>query len=469
MCAIVGVYRRPSGDPSDARAAQLAASMLVELQHRGTHGAGLIAAGKEQSFARVRAMGPVVQVLTPNVCLGLPGHMAIAQTRYPTAGQKKDPDPERNLGPLYANTKYGGWVAVAHNGNFLGGNALRDELMRRGSILQTGTDTEVLLHLIAFSKQPTLREAIIEAVRALPLAYSLLILTQDHMYAVRDPLGVRPLLSGWWKNTARVFASESCAFDAVEAVVDGEVAPGEMIIVGERGEERLRVTPGALVPRPCIFERVYFMRSNSDGGRVMTARIAAGKRLAAYDPVPGSLIVGVPDSGLPAAYGYADQVGVGLTPGLVRVNTAFRAFMQDTPAERAATVRLKHAAVRTLIEGKKVTLVDDSLVRGDSSAGIVSKLMTAGAQEVHLRIASPRVIDACHYGIDTPTREELIAHKIPDDQDLAQKLGAASVRFLLHSDLVEATREATGESTYCTTCFDGIPLPVVTAQPPLAA
>lgn len=462
MCGIAGVVRNLSGDPNDSRAAQDAALMLQLLQHRGSVGAGLVSAcGEGKYLLQHRGLGLVSHVLTPHVCEALTGNLAIAQTRYPTAGQKDDPNPSRNLGPLYGETRYGR-LAVAHNGNLIGGEALREELKNDGSVLQTGIDTEVLLHRIARSKQATLTEAILEVLRSLPLAYAFLIMSEDRLYVVRDRLGVRPLMMARAAGCT-LFASETAAFDAVPGIDRdsyAEVPPGELLVFGHRFRERYPIfEESSVMPRPrrCLFEYVYFARPNSDGGRVLVSRVAAGRLLATRAPVPpGSIIVGVPDSGLAAASGFAEASGEQLVFGLVRDHNQGRAFMRPTPSEREHAVRLKHSVVEELVRGKVVVLVDDSLVRGPTAKGLIKKLLRAGVLEVHVRIASPEVRDPCHYGIDTPRHDELFAHNFKTCEEMAAELGATSVRFLALPDLIEAVSTTTGVEGFCTACFDGI-------------
>ncbi len=452
MCGITASWMK-GRSRQGARAARKAAAMLRMLQHRGHEGAGAcVSQGKGLPFLAVRGTGPVMDVLSDAVCNTLIGKAAVAQTRYSTAGEKNDPNPVRNLGPHYAETKYGN-VAIVHNGNLKGSTALRRELKNSGVRFQTGTDTELFLQFIAQSKKGTLREAIVDALARIPIAYSFIVMGEEHLYAMRDPYGVRPLVLG--ENVdAYVLASETSAIEVSGSTVLRDIEPGELLEIGEEGLKSYRFAKRK-TERPCIFENVYFARPDNLGGAVQDSRILAGRFLALKHPSPSGVVVGVPNSGLMAANGYAQQLGLPLTFGIVRHDNEGRAFMKPTMDAREVSVRFKHTVVRSAVNSKSVTLIDDSLVRGKTLERIIALLRAAGAVAVHVRIASPMVIHPCFFGIDTPSHDELFANQHPTEASMALQLRADSVEFLTLAELIESSKQATGQQTYCTMCFDG--------------
>ncbi len=443
MCGIIGVFGQD--------AARIAAFGLHRLQHRGQEAAGIVSSDS-LTLSRKHGLGLVAEVFAEEDLQGLPGFFAIGQTRYSTTGSKRAPDPLRNTGPLYAELDLGP-VAIAHNGNLKGETAMRNTLKGDGAIFQTDTDTEVLIHLLARSKQAEFGDRLVEALQSLPIAYSFVILTREHLYAVRDPKGIRPLVLGKLNKQqyGYVVASETTALDIVGAEYMREIEPGEILKLNFWTFESRRFAKEE-TPRPCIFEYVYFARPDSDGGTVMRSREEAGKLLARHHKAAAEIVIGVPDSGIYAAQGYAETLGLPLRFGLVRSHFG-RAFLNPTDADRARAVTLKHSVVEGVVKGKSVVLIDDSLVRGQTLSQLITLVREKGARAVHVRIASPRVVHPCYYGIDTPTFGELFANKHPTDERMAQQLGADSVEFLTVEELKEAVGEATGKKTFCTTCF----------------
>jgi len=453
MCGIVGVYVK-NGNTLDTRASRVASLALQRMQNRGYEGAGAASSdGTNDQFKMQHSLGLVRTSLSPAICDKLSGHMVIAQTRYSTAGKKRDLNPERNIGPLYADTA-GGQIAVVHNGNLKGATRLRDELKSEGSIFRTSTDTEVLLHLLARSGAGTFLERLKKTLPKLPVSFSFVIMTSEGLWAVRDPKAIRPLVLGG-NEEMYVVASERTALDILNVPYLREIEGGEILGIGRNGLVRTRFAPEE-TPRPCIFEYVYFARPDNENGAMMASREEAGRLLARNHSGPkGGIVVGVPDSGLVAASGYAEEMGLRLELALVRDHVESRAFMHPTAEERAQAQLLKHACVRQAVAGKIVTLVDDSMVRGGTSKRIASLLRKCGAKEVHLRIASPMVVHPCYYGIDTPTFDELLAHVFGTETRMAEAVGVDSLEFLTLPELVEAVEKTSGRKSFCTTCFDG--------------
>ena len=462
MCGIVGVWmKRSSG--LESRAAALAIRGLHRLQHRGHEGAGLcVSQGKGKPFSVRHSTRMVADAFPPEVFGAMYGRSATAANRYSTAGAKNDPNPERNLGPLYEDTKYGE-SAIAHNGNLKGASAIRQELKNNGARFKSGIDSELFFEYIAKSKKPTFREAMLETLHILPIAYAVIAQTDESLFGARDPRGVRPLWLGE-SDECYVFASETSAIEFVGAKVLREVEPGELLEINEKGLQSFRFGPKKRVtPRPCIFEHVYFARGDERGGAVQHARILQGKLLARNHEAPRGVIVGVPTSGLDAANGYAEELGKVVTRAIERDPYQLRAFMRPTPKQRELSVELKHAIIAGAVAGKVVTLVDDSAVRGKTLERIIENMRKAGALEVHVRIASPMVIHPCWFGIDTPSHKELFANQFKTEKEMARQLRADSIEFLHLWELIEASRKATGQKTFCTMCFDGKPNKVLLA------
>ncbi|GAA3722082.1 MULTISPECIES: amidophosphoribosyltransferase [Sphingomonas] len=444
-CGVFGV----SGSSS---AAALVALGLHALQHRGQEAAG-ITSFDGTHFHTHRAMGHVAGNFDrDDVIRALPGTVAAGHVRYSTSGDTA----LRNVQPLYAELQSGGF-AVAHNGNISNALKLRRELVRRGSIFQSTSDTETIIHLVATSSYRTLIDRFIDALKQIEGAYSLVVMTPEGMIACRDPLGIRPLVMGRLDD-AVIFASETVALDVCGATFERIVEPGELVIV-QNGEVR-SVKPFAPVPaRPCIFEWVYFSRPDSivDSHSVYSVRKEIGAQLAAESPVDADLVIPVPDSGVPAAIGYAQASGIPFELGIIRSHYVGRTFIQPGDKVRHLGVKLKHNANRALIEGKRVILVDDSIVRGTTSLKIVQMMRDAGAAEVHLRIASPPTRHSCFYGVDTPERTKLLAHKL-DLGGMTDFIHADTLAFVSIDGLYKALGEAKRADVrpnYCDACFTG--------------
>ena len=444
-CGIVGV----SG--SDGAAA-LVALGLHALQHRGQEAAG-ITSFDGTNFHTKKAMGHVAGNFDSEaVIASLPGSVACGHVRYSTTGETA----LRNVQPLYAELASGGF-AVAHNGNISNAMKVRRELVRRGSIFQSTSDTETIIHLVATSNYRTLLDRFIDALKQVEGAYALIVMTPEGMIACRDPLGIRPLVMGKLGDSV-IFASETVALDVVGAEFVRSVEPGELVIV--QGTETRSVRPFApLAPRPCIFEWVYFSRPDSivDDHSVYSVRKSIGQQLAIESPVDADLVIPVPDSGVPAAIGYAQQSGIPFELGIIRSHYVGRTFIQPGDKVRHLGVKLKHNANRALIAGKKVVLIDDSIVRGTTSLKIVQMMREAGAAEVHMRIASPPTKHSCFYGVDTPERAKLLA-ATHDLGSMTDFIHADSLAFIsidgLYKALGEAKRAAVRPG-YCDACFTG--------------
>jgi len=444
-CGVFGIWGAET-------AAAVTALGLHALQHRGQEAAG-ITSFDGHGFHSHRAMGHVAGNFDKdNVIRALAGRAAIGHVRYSTTGETA----LRNVQPLYAELSTGGF-AVAHNGNISNAMRLRRELNARGSIFQSTSDTEVIIHLVATSSFRSLLDRFIDALKQVEGAYSLACLTEEGMIGCRDPLGIRPLVMGRLGD-AYIFASETVALDVVGATYIRTVEPGELIVVSERGVESHR--PFApLRPRPCIFEHVYFSRPDSivDGSSVYTVRKAIGAELARENPVEADYVVPVPDSGVPAAIGYAQESGIPFELGIIRSHYVGRTFIQPGDQVRHLGVKLKHNANSALIAGKKLVLIDDSIVRGTTSLKIVQMLREAGAREVHMRIASPPTRHSCFYGVDTPERKKLLAAQM-SVAEMNAYIKADSLAFLSIDGLYRALGEDMRDSDqpqYCDACFSG--------------
>jgi amidophosphoribosyltransferase len=444
-CGIFGVW---GGDTASA----LVALGLHALQHRGQEAAG-ITSWDGTEFHTHRAMGHVAGNFDrDDIIAALPGHVACGHVRYATTGETS----LRNVQPLYADLASGGF-AVAHNGNISNAMTLKKELVRRGSIFQSTSDTEVIIHLVATSSYRTLLDKFIDALKQVEGAYSLICMTPEGMIACRDPLGIRPLVMGKLGDTV-IFASETVALDVVGATFERSVNPGEIVIVS--GGEVRSITPFAVQnARPCVFEHVYFSRPDSivDGSSVYSVRKAIGQQLALESPVSADLVIPVPDSGTPAALGYAQASKIPFELGIIRSHYVGRTFIQPGDGVRHLGVKLKHNANRALIKGQRIILVDDSIVRGTTSLKIVQMMREAGATEVHMRIASPPTRHSCFYGVDTPERAKLLAAN-HDVQGMADYIQADSLAFVSIDGLYRAlgeVRRADIRPQYCDACFTG--------------
>jgi amidophosphoribosyltransferase len=444
-CGIFGVSQTEG-------AAALVALGLHALQHRGQEAAG-ITTFDGAMFHTHRAMGHVAGNFDrDDVIRSLPGEVACGHVRYSTTGETA----LRNVQPLYAELSSGGF-AIAHNGNLSNAMKLRRELVRRGSIFQSTSDTETIIHLVATSSYRTLLDRFIDALKQVEGAYALIVMTPEGMIACRDPLGIRPLVMGKLGD-AIIFASESVALDVVGAEFVREVEPGELVIV--QGSEMRSVHPFApLSPRPCIFEWVYFSRPDSivDDQSIYSVRKNIGAQLAIEAPVDADLVIPVPDSGVPAAIGYAQESGIPFELGIIRSHYVGRTFIQPGDKVRHLGVKLKHNANRALIQGKRIVLIDDSIVRGTTSLKIVQMMRDAGAAEVHMRIASPPTRHSCFYGVDTPERTKLLAAK-HDIGGMTEFIHADSLAFVSIDGLYKAlgeTHRADIRPKYCDACFTG--------------
>ncbi len=444
-CGVFGVW---GSEPASA----MVALGLHALQHRGQEAAG-ITSWDGRHFHSHRAMGHVAGNFDrDDIIRGLPGDVACGHVRYSTTGETA----LRNVQPLYADLASGGF-AVAHNGNISNAMALKRELVRRGSIFQSTSDTEVIIHLVATSTYRTLLDKFVDALKQVEGAYSLICMTPEGMIACRDPLGIRPLVIGKLGD-ATIFASETVALDVVGADYVRSVEPGEIVIVTAQGLKSVKPFP-PMSARPCIFEHVYFSRPDSivDGSSVYSVRKAIGAQLAIENPVDADLVIPVPDSGTPAAIGYAQQSGIPFELGIIRSHYVGRTFIQPGDQVRHLGVKLKHNANRALIKGQRIILVDDSVVRGTTSLKIVQMMRDAGAAEVHMRIASPPTRHSCFYGVDTPERSKLLAHKL-DVGGMQDFMHADSLAFVSIDGLYKAlgeARRADIRPQYCDACFTG--------------
>ena len=437
-------------------AANFVALGLHALQHRGQEAAGIVSYTEDGGFSAVRRFGYVRDNFTSaSLMETLPGELAIGHVRYSTAGSKGAQ--LRDVQPLFAEFQMGG-CAVAHNGNLTNALALREELIGRGSIFQSGSDTECIIHLMARSMQKTIPERLKDALRVVEGAFSIVAMTRSKLIGVRDPLGVRPLMlgrvgDGW------VLASETCALDIIGAKFIREVEPGEMVICS--GDDIESFYPfRRMKPRFCIFEQVYFSRPDSviGGHSVYETRRRIGVELAREAPVEADLVCPVPDSGTPAAIGYSQESGIPYAMGIIRNQYMGRTFIEPTEQIRNMGVRLKLNVNRAVIKGKRVILVDDSVVRGTTSRKIRDMVIDAGAAEVHFRIASPPTMWPCFYGVDTPDRDKLLAATM-SEADMCTYMGADSLRFVSLDGLYRACGEPEGRNPaqpqFCDACFSG--------------
>jgi amidophosphoribosyltransferase len=438
-CGLFGIWNH-------AEAANVTYLGLYALQHRGQESAG-IAATDGDVFHVEKAMGWVADVFSPERLRRLPGHRAIGHVRYSTAGSSN----VRNAQPISATTARGP-MAVAHNGNLTNADALRKEMEREGAIFQSNSDTEVILHLLARAPAGPLEEQLPWALARVRGAYSLLVLTRDALYAVRDPHGFRPLTLGRLGD-AWVVASESCALDLLEARPERDVEPGEIVVVSDAGLRSIRALPAA-ERLQCVFEYVYFARPDSVlwGRNVHTVRKELGRQLAREHPAEADIVIPVPDSGTSAALGYSEEAGTPFEMGLIRNHYVGRTFIEPKQGIRHFGVKVKLNPMREMLEGRRVVVVDDSIVRGTTSRKIVKMIRGAGARAVHVRISSPPIQWPCYYGIDTPTRKELIgsSHTV---QEIARYLGADSLGYLSLDGMLKAT--GSDPAHFCHACFTG--------------
>jgi len=446
-CGVVAIYGHPE-------ASKLAYLSLYALQHRGQESAGIVASNGERLELH-KAMGLVSDIFTASVLAGLPGSLAIGHTRYSTTGDSA----LLNAQPIMVECNKGK-IALAHNGNITNAVEVHAQLEQQGSIFQTTSDTEVIVHLIARSREQTLVDAMADSLRRIEGAFSLVMLTSDRVFAARDPRGFRPLVMGRISGQAAhradtiVFASETCAFDLIGATYEREVKPGELVIVGPEGVHS-RFYSAQQPQSSCIFEHVYFSRPDSIvfGRAVQQTRDAMGRQLAVEAPVQADIVVPVPDSGVTAAMGFAQQSGIPIQFGLIRNHYVGRTFIEPEQRVRDFGVKLKLNPVRHVLEGKRVVLIDDSIVRGTTSRKIVRMVRDSGAREVHMRISCPPTISPCYYGVDTPSKSALIAAN-KSVEEIREYIGADSLAYLS----LEGLRKAAGEGEepcYCTGCYTG--------------
>jgi amidophosphoribosyltransferase len=439
-CGVFGIFGHPE-------AANIAYLGLYALQHRGQESAGIAASDGEQVRSS-RAMGYVADAFDSATLAQVPGRVAIGHVRYSTAGESK----LSNAQPILIDCAHGP-IAICHNGNLVNAGELRDELVRQGSIFQSSSDTEVVLHLYARSRAGSVEEAVVESVSQVQGAFSFLMLTKDRLIAVRDPHGFRPLALGRL-DEAYVVCSETCAMDLIGATYVRDIEPGEVLVITEDRVRSIKPFP----PAPhahCVFEHVYFARPDSYvfGKSVNEVRTNLGRILAREQRIDADVVVPVPDSGVCAAMGFAEESGIPLRMGLIRNHYVGRTFIQPVSSIRHFGVKVKLNPVRSILDGKRVILVDDSIVRGTTSRKIVRMVRAAGAQEVHVRISCPPTISPCFYGVDTPDRADLIAatHTVPE---ITEFLEADSLRYLSHEGLMAAI--GTGRDGYCSSCYTGI-------------
>ncbi|WP_106639095.1 amidophosphoribosyltransferase [Allosphingosinicella vermicomposti] len=444
-CGVFGIW---NAETSSA----VVALGLHALQHRGQEAAGITSFDGHR-FHSHRAQGHVAGNFDKDdVIRALAGSAAVGHVRYSTTGETS----LRNVQPLFAELSLGGF-AVAHNGNISNAMKLRRELNARGSIFQSTSDTEVIIHLVATSTKTGLVDRFIDALKQVEGAYSLICLTAEGMMACRDPLGIRPLVMGRLGD-AIIFASETVALDVVGATFIRSVDPGELVLVNGTDVKSLRPF-GSVSARPCIFEHIYFARPDSimDGTSVYSVRKQIGAELAREMPVDADYVVPVPDSGVPAAIGYAQEAGIPFELGIIRSHYVGRTFIQPGDQVRHLGVKLKHNANSALIKGKRIVLIDDSIVRGTTSLKIVQMLRDAGAAEVHMRIASPPTAHSCFYGVDTPERSKLLAGRM-NLQEMTDYIQADSLAFISVDGLYRAVGEQAREAArpqYCDACFTG--------------
>jgi amidophosphoribosyltransferase len=437
-CGVFGIFEHPE-------AAKMAYLGLYALQHRGQESAGIAITDGEKLTVE-RGMGQVADIFRKDRLDSLRGHNAIGHVRYSTAGGSQ----LKNAQPIYVQC-HRGEIAIGHNGNLVNASIIRSELEKEGTIFTTTSDTEVVLHMIAKSRQPRFVDALIDALSILKGAYSFVLLTKDVLIGARDPWGFRPLCIGKLGGSF-ILASETCALDLLDADYVRDVKPGELVVISQKGLESFMPFPQQR-QHSCIFELVYFARPDSNvfQRNVYASRYNMGRQLAKEHPVEADVVVPVPDSGLVAALGYSAESGIPIGFGLIRNHYVGRTFIEPKKSIRHFGVKVKLNPVRSILHGKRVVLIDDSIVRGNTSQKIVKMVRSAGASEVHFRISCPPTIAPCYYGIDTPTEEELIASykTVPE---IAEFIGVTSLQYLSLEGLLEATENPDG-SIFCTSCY----------------
>jgi len=439
-CAVVGIF-------GHQEASKLAYFSLHALQHRGQEAAGISSSDGEKLHT-IKKRGLVMRVFDEQKLKTLSGSSAIGHTRYSTAGDDSILDAQ----PVFARYDLGE-MAIVHNGNLTNADEVRDALIEKGAIFQTFMDTENLIHLIAKSEQKKLIERIIDSVQRIEGAFSLVFLSRKKMFAMRDRHGFRPLSLGRLSNGGYIVASETCAFDLVGAEFIRDVEPGELLVF-EEGKEPQSIKVFEATPKHCIFEYVYFARPDSSvfGQSVYQTRKKMGQELAKMQPVDADIVIPVPDGGVPAAIGYSQESGIPYEMGIMRNHYVGRTFIEPTQEMRDLKVKMKLSPMPGVIAGKKVIVIDDSIVRGTTSKRIIRMLKEAGAKEVHMRISSPPTTDPCFYGVDTPDKEDLIASRM-SNEDICEYIEADSLAYLDEKALLRSVNAE--EESYCTACFTG--------------
>ncbi len=439
-CAVVGIF-------GHEEASKLAYFSLHALQHRGQEAAGISSADGKKVHT-IKNRGLVMKVFNENNLKTLQGSSAVGHTRYSTAGDDSILDAQ----PVFARYDLGE-MAIVHNGNLTNAEEVRNALIKKGAIFQTFMDTENLIHLIAKSTKNHLLDRIIDAVQRIEGAFSLVFLSRTKMFAMRDRFGFRPLSLGRLPNGGYIVASETCAFDLVGATFVRDVEPGELLVF-EEGKAPQSIKVYEPTPKHCIFEYVYFARPDSSvfGQSVYETRKNMGKELARIEPIAADLVVPVPDGGVPAAIGYAQASGIPYEMGIMRNHYIGRTFIEPTQEMRDLKVKMKLSPMTDIIKGKRVIVVDDSIVRGTTSKRIIKMLKEAGASEVHMRISSPPTTDPCYYGVDTPDKDKLIAANM-STQEICEFIEADSLAYLDEASLLRSVNAI--DDSYCTACFTG--------------
>ncbi len=439
-CAVVGIF-------GHKEASKLAYFSLHALQHRGQEAAG-ISSSDGKKLHTIKKRGLVMRVFDEGKLKTLSGSSAIGHTRYSTAGDDSILDAQ----PVFARYDLGE-MAIVHNGNLTNAEEVRNKLIEKGAIFQTFMDTENLIHLIAKSEKDKLLDRIIDAVERIEGAFSLVFLSRKKMFAMRDRYGFRPLSLGRLPNRGYIVASETCAFDLVGAEFIRDVEPGELLVF-EKDKEPKSIKVFEATPKHCIFEYVYFARPDSNvfGQSVYQTRKNMGKELAKVQPVEADIVIPVPDGGVPSAIGYAQESGIPYEMGIMRNHYIGRTFIEPTQEMRDLKVKMKLSPMTGVIAGKKVIVIDDSIVRGTTSRRIIRMLKEAGASEVHMRVSSPPTTDPCYYGVDTPAKKNLIAANMTT-QEICDFIGADSLAYLCEESLLKSVNST--QDHYCTACFTG--------------
>ncbi len=442
-CAVVGIF-------GHKEASKLAYFSLHALQHRGQEAAG-ISSSDGKKLHTIKKRGLVMRVFDEAKLKTLSGTSAIGHTRYSTAGDDSILDAQ----PVFARYDLGE-MAIVHNGNLTNADEVRNKLIEKGAIFQTYMDTENLIHLIAKSSKNKLLDRIIDAVERIEGAFSLVFLSRTKMFAMRDRFGFRPLSLGKLPNGGYIVASETCAFDLVGATFIRDVKPGELLIFEEGKEPISMQILHEQKPKHCIFEYVYFARPDSSifGQSVYQTRKNMGKELAKINPVIADIVIPVPDGGVPSAIGYAQESGIPYEMGIMRNHYIGRTFIEPTQEMRDLKVKMKLSPMTDIIKGKRVIVIDDSIVRGTTSRRIIRMLKEAGASEVHMRVSSPPTTDPCFYGVDTPNKENLIASSM-SNQEICDFIEADSLAYLDETSLLKSVNATVDDDRYCTACFTG--------------